>query len=72
MFDRAREQVRKTTRYLREDTATVVSVDTTGGYTLTWRGATVGPVWSVNGVKYAAGVVVKVMIDGVKVIEIVP
>lgn len=72
MFDRAREHVRKTTRFLREDVATVVSVDASGGYVLTYRGVNVGPVWSVNGVLYAAGDVVKVMVDGSRVKEVIP
>ena len=72
MIDRAREHARKTTPYLRESTAIVVSVDASGGYTLQYRGAAVGPVWSENGALYRVNDIVRVMVDGSLVKSVIP
>ena len=49
---------------LREVVVTVVSFDAASrSYTVRYRGAEVGPVWSANGVLHAAGRQVRALLD---------
>lgn len=58
---------------LREDVATIAALDAaTMAYTLVYRAATIAPVWSRHGVRYAVGSLVRVLVAHGRVEAIVP
>lgn len=65
MIDRAAELAKRTATFQREERATVSALEeATGAYTVNYRGALVGPVWSINGVRYEVGALVTVIVEG--------
>lgn len=73
MIQRAELLARRTANVQREESAIVTGfVEANGAYTLLYRGATVSPVWSQNGVRYAVGSVVKVLVVGNLVKAVIP
>lgn len=51
----------------------IVSFDrNTGSHTVTYRGATVGPVWSQNGVKHPVGATVKALVKNGTIEALLP
>lgn len=73
MIDRASRWAARTALLQREDLATVTALtEASASYTLSYRGASVGPVWSQNGVRYAVGQVVRVLVVGNLVKAILP
>jgi hypothetical protein len=73
LFDRMSEDAVKSAPIEREDKAVVVAFDQdSAAYTLTYRGTDVGPVWSLNAVRYEVGAVVKVVVVGNVVKSVIP
>lgn len=58
---------------VRGEMATIVAFDpATASYTITYKGLSVGPVWSVNGVRHAVGKSVTALVQKNLVIGILP
>lgn len=73
MIQRAELLARRTANVQREESAIVTAfTEANGAYVVLYRGATVSPVWSQNGVRYSVGAVVKVLVVGNIVKAIIP
>ena len=58
---------------MREERAEIVSFDEASrSYTVQWRGATLGPVWSANGIRHPAGAEVTVLVKDGLVLRVIP
>ena len=73
MKDWLAEWVLGKSQHQRVEVAAIAAFDEgSGSYTVTYRGASVGPVWSQNGLRYGIGDVVSVVLEGSIVKFIVP
>lgn len=71
MLGTLRKHAQELSEVQRTDQATVAASNG-GAYTLSYRGTTVGPVWSVSGLVYAVGQSVTVVLEGKVIKGIVP
>lgn len=73
MLESASKRSAKSSKYQREDTAVVTAFsDASAAYTLSYRGTTIGPVWSRGSIKYAVGSTVTVLVVGNLVKAVIP
>lgn len=73
MIDPLKREAVRRAGLQREEPATIASLSvTTGAYTVTWHGATVGPLWSLTGARFAVGQVVKVLVERNRPVAVIP
>lgn len=73
LFQRAGKQVARTAEIEREGTAVVAAFDqASASYTLTYRGTNIGPVWSLNALRYPVGATVRVIVAGSLIKSVIP
>lgn len=59
--------------FIREVPVSIVAFDEANrSYRVDWRGAVVGPLWSVNGVRHSIGAQVKALAQGQVLVHIIP